>query len=203
MCPFKKLLYRLCKRKKKDSIFHHFYAIFTKLGWKEKNINIQTISEKLTELYTTELFWGLDPQNAPCVNTIPQNSSTSTEVIISEKIPLITFCEHHLLPMYGYIKIAYLPQKDLIGFSTLEQLVAYYAARPQLQERLTQQILDTLKKHLKTEDIAVVMSAKHFCTMAIKTKNKENQIRSIVCDGAFKNSPFFELVSSFNDPIDN
>lgn len=132
------------------------------IGLHTTALTAQENAKRIVNFFIEERFWGLNYQNFPRVSLI-NNDFTYTNPLIAQNIPLKTTCEHHLVPINGNALIAYLPQKHIIGLNKLNQVLDFFANRPQLQERLTKQIFTALSEILHTLDIAVVINARHEC----------------------------------------
>jgi GTP cyclohydrolase I len=116
-------------------------------------------------MYVQEIFRGLNPANKPAVTTF-DNKYSYKRLVIERNIPLQSTCEHHFQPIFGIAHVAYIPNGRVVGLSKLNRIVDFFARRPQVQERLTMQIAEELKKMLKTEDVAVYIDARHMCVQA-------------------------------------
>ncbi len=123
------------------------------------------------------------------------------DLIMVKNIEFTSMCEHHLMPFYGIVTIAYIPNKQIIGLSKLARVVEKYAHNLQVQERLTEEILDDLKKNLGTEDVAVFIEAKHMCMIARGVKKELTSTITTKLSGAFKDErkeDFFRMVDKLN-----
>lgn len=140
---------------------------------------------RVAKMYVDEIFSGLDPDNFPSI-TLHQQKVHPDELILIKNISFSSFCEHHLVPMVGKAHVAYLPKDKIIGLSKINRIVHYFSKRPQLQERLTAQIADSLSIVLGTEDIAVSLNAKHFCVIARGVEDCESETETHVLRGQFK-----------------
>ena len=122
-------------------------------------------------MYVKELFYGLDPKNKPKISLF-DNKYGYGKMLVEKNISLDSLCEHHFLPINGHAHVAYIPKDKVIGLSKINRVVDYYAHRPQVQERLSLQILNELKETLQTEDVMVMISAKHLCVSQRGIKDK-------------------------------
>ena len=116
-------------------------------------------------MYVTELFSGLDPKNKPTVKLF-KNTYRYGEMLVQRNIQFYSVCEHHFVPIVGKAHVAYISSGKVVGLSKINRIVQYYAKRPQVQERMTVQIANELREALQTEDVAVVLDAKHYCIAA-------------------------------------
>lgn len=123
--------------------------------------------------------------------------SSYDDIIIVKDIEFSSMCEHHLLPFYGVVHVAYIPNKKIIGLSKIARVVEKYAKRLQVQERMTEEILNDLKKNLDTEDIVVYVEAKHMCMVARGVKKEMSNTITVKLNGLFKESrkeDFYSLI---------
>ena len=144
------------------NIEYYFAKIMESLGLDVGSPNLAETPARVAYMYVNEVFKGLNPANKPEMKLFP-NDLEYKGMVLHKNINVYSFCEHHFLPFIGYAHIAYFPSEYVIGLSKLNRIVEYYSRRPQLQERLTQQIAEELQNNLKTEDIAVWIEAEHFC----------------------------------------
>ena len=136
-------------------------------------------------MYVQEIFRGLNPANHPDCKTF-DNAYQYGEMLVEKDITLNSTCEHHFLPIHGQAHVAYISSGRVIGLSKINRLVDHYAKRPQVQERLTRQVAEALKAILDTEDVAVVMSAKHLCVSSRGIEDEGSSTVTADYHGAFK-----------------
>ncbi len=117
---------------------------------------------RVAKMFVQEIFGGLHPDRRPKASTF-ENKYKYQEMLVEKNITLYSTCEHHLLPIVGKAHIAYISNGSVVGLSKMNRIVDYYAKRPQVQERLTMQIVKELQRVLNTEDVACVIDAKHLC----------------------------------------
>ncbi|RUS69143.1 hypothetical protein EGW08_023095, partial [Elysia chlorotica] len=140
---------------------------------------------RVAKLFCRELFWGLDYNNFPACSLI-KNEFDYNSIISQKNINIMSFCEHHFLPFEGRAEIKYIPKNNLIiGLSNLDKIANFFSRRPQIQERLTAQIFETLKFLLKTEDISIRILAKHSCVSLRGENTKNTETETIVTGGVF------------------
>lgn len=152
--------------KKKISLLEpKFREVMEVLGMDLKDDSLRETPRRMAKMFINDLYWGLDWRNFPKVTTI-ENKMQYDSMLIERDIKVISSCEHHFVTMYGRCNIAYIPGERVIGLSKLNRIVEYFSHRPQVQERLTEQIFYTLQEILKTEDVAVLIKAEHFCVKA-------------------------------------
>jgi GTP cyclohydrolase I len=148
-------------------------------------------------MYVKEVFSGLNPINKPDAKLF-DNTYNYNELLIEKDITLYSYCEHHLVPIYGKVHVAYISNGQVIGLSKINRIVQYYARRPQVQERLTLQIAQGLKEALNTEDIAVIVDAKHLCVASRGIKDTASSTITTHFSGKFteesKKQEFISLI---------
>ena len=184
-----------------NSIQIYFAKIMTELGLDLSDDSLSGTPYRFAKMYVKELFYGLNPSNKPKLSTF-ENKYGYNKMLIEQNITIDSSCEHHFLPIVGHAHIAYIPKKKVIGLSKINRLVDYYSHRPQVQERLCKQILMDLKDTLDTEDVIVVINAKHLCVSSRGIKDKDSLTTTIEYDGVFKNVEYRkEFFGSLNSPI--
>ncbi|MCK8494178.1 GTP cyclohydrolase I FolE [Spirosoma sp. RP8] len=147
---------------KVDLIEEHFREIMNILGLDLTDDSLKGSPRRVAKMYVKEIFRGLNPANKPAP-TLFDNKFRYNEMLVEKDITVQTYCEHHFVPIIGKAHVAYISSGKVIGLSKLNRIVEYFCKRPQVQERLTVQIADELKKILETEDVAVIIDAKHLC----------------------------------------
>jgi GTP cyclohydrolase IA len=143
-------------------ISEHFRQIMTLLGLDLSDDSLSGTPDRVARMYVNEIFSGLKPENAPDV-TLFENSYRYSEMLIEKNITVYSCCEHHLVPIIGKAHVAYYSSGKVIGLSKINRIVQYYCKRPQVQERLTEQIAQAMKTAIQTDDVAVVIDAAHLC----------------------------------------
>ncbi len=139
----------------------HVRGILTELGLDLADPNLSRTDERVAEMYL-EMFHGLREGAEPSVTTFP-NDEKYSHMVMEKDIPFYSMCSHHLVPFYGHAHIAYIPGDTIIGLSKFGRILEFYAKRPQLQERLTEQVADCLVKRLAPRGAMVVIEARHLC----------------------------------------
>ena len=142
--------------------------------------------KRVAKMYVSEIFSGLNPKNKPKASTF-DNKYKYGEVLVEKNITLYSTCEHHLLPIVGKAHIAYISNGNVVGLSKMNRIVQYYAQRPQVQERLTIQIVRELQNVLNTKDVACVIDAKHLCVNQRGIKDISSSTVTCEFGGVFKN----------------
>jgi len=185
-------------------IAERFEEIMEALGLDLNDESLAQTPLRVAKMYVNEIFQGLDDKNFPEISFI-ENSFQAGEYsnIVFMKTHFFSFCEHHFVPMNGTAYIAYFPLEKVIGLSKIPRIVHFFAKRPQVQERLTAQIADSLALLLETEDIAVSLVAEHFCVMARGIEQENSHATTNVLRGKFQpdthwRREFFEAVNREN-----
>ena len=143
-------------------ITEKFEDILTIIGLDLTDDSLKNTPQRIAKMYINEIFKGLNPKNRPKI-TLFKNKYSYQTPLIERNIPFTSFCEHHFVPISGIANVAYIPKNYVIGLSKIHRLIDFYARRPQVQERLTLQIVEDLSKTLQTKDIGVVLKASHSC----------------------------------------
>ena len=144
------------------AIASHVREIVRLLGLDpEKDANLVDTDRRVAKMYL-DIFAGLDEGNRPKLTTFP-NEERYTAMVMEKEIPFYSMCSHHFIPFYGHGHIAYIPNEKIVGLSKLPRLLEFFARRPQLQERLTEQVASTLEEELKPQGVMVVIEARHLC----------------------------------------
>ena len=145
-----------------EIIKDHFEKIMETLGLDLKDDSLAGSPERVAKMYVSEIFSGLNPLNEPKVSLF-ENSYKYKGMLVEKNIELYSLCEHHFVPIVGKVHVAYFANKNVIGLSKINRIVQFYAKRPQVQERLTVQVVEKLKEILETDNVACVIDAKHLC----------------------------------------
>jgi len=186
-----------------SAIQFHFGEIMKELGLDLTDDSLSGTPYRFGKMYVKELFYGLNPANKPRLATF-QNKYGFQKMLIEKNISLDSTCEHHFLPITGNAHIAYIPKDKVIGLSKINRLVDYYSRRPQVQERLCVQILNDLQNTLETEDVIVVINAKHLCVTSRGIEDKSSSTTTTEYGGCFENiqnrNEFFNCLSLDNRP---
>ncbi|RBW62508.1 GTP cyclohydrolase I FolE [Tenacibaculum sp. E3R01] len=162
----------------------YFGKIMTELGLDLTDDSLSGTPYRVAKMYVKELFYGLDPKNKPKLS-IFENKYGYKKMLVEQNITIDSACEHHFLPITGHAHIAYVPKDKVIGLSKINRLVDYYAHRPQVQERLSLQILKNLQNVLKTDDVIVMICAKHLCVSSRGIKDKDSYTTTLEYGGSF------------------
>lgn len=144
------------------NIAWHFEEIMHTLGLDLNDDSLRGTPLRVAKMYVKEIFSGLDPKNKPDA-TLFDNKFQYNQMLVEKDIKVHSYCEHHFVPIIGKAHVAYISNGQVIGLSKINRIVDYFARRPQVQERLTEQIAEELKKILHTEDVAIIIEAEHMC----------------------------------------
>jgi len=160
--PLREDAFEMDDQLKIELIAKHFKEIMHVMGLDLSDESLRGTPLRVAKMFVNEHFKGLDPKNKP-EPTLFDNAFGYREMLVERDISFFSTCEHHFVPIYGKAHVAYISSGKVIGLSKLNRIVDYYSKRPQVQERLTIQVAEELKEVLQTEDVAVVMDAKHLC----------------------------------------
>ncbi|MCF6350980.1 MAG: GTP cyclohydrolase I FolE [Flavobacteriaceae bacterium] len=183
--PLRKDAFKLSDENKIKEIEKNIANILHTLGMDLTDDSIKGTPKRVAKAYVKELFRGLNPKNKPAASTF-NNNYKYEEMLVEKNITVYSTCEHHLLPIVGKAHIAYLSNDKVIGLSKMNRIVDYYAKRPQVQERLTMQVVEELKNVLGTEDVACVIDAKHLCVNSRGIKDISSSTITAAYGGKFK-----------------
>ena len=160
--PLREDAFEISDKEKISIIEKNVKEILFTLGMDMNDDSLKGTPKRVAKAYVNELFGGLNPENMPKGSTF-NNKYQYSEMLVEKNITVFSTCEHHLLPIYGKAHVAYFSNNNVIGLSKMNRIVDYFARRPQVQERLTIQVVKALQKILKTDDVACVIDAKHMC----------------------------------------
>jgi GTP cyclohydrolase I len=163
----------------------HVKAILDTLGMDLTDDSLKGTPLRVAKMYVNEIFGGLHPNKKPKASTF-NNSYKYGEMLVEKNITLYSTCEHHLLPIVGKAHVAYVSNGTVVGLSKMNRIVEYYASRPQVQERLTLQIVKELQEVLGTKDVACVVDAKHLCVNSRGIKDVASSTVTSEFGGVFK-----------------
>lgn len=183
--PLRTDAFELSKEEKIKSIQKDFASIMHTLGLDMTDDSLQGTPKRVAKMFVNEIFGGLYPDEAPRASTF-ENKYKYSEMLVEKNIVLYSTCEHHFLPIVGKAHVAYISNGNVIGLSKLNRIVEYYAKRPQVQERLTIQVVRHLQKALGTDDVACVIDAKHLCVNSRGIKDINSSTVTAEYGGKFK-----------------
>lgn len=185
--PLREDAFAIDDQLKIELIAKHFKEIMQVLGLDLADESLKGTPLRVAKMFINEHFKGLNPKNKP-LPTLFENSFEYSEMLVERDIEFYSTCEHHFVPIFGRAHVSYISSGQVIGLSKLNRIVDYYSKRPQVQERLTIQIAEELKDVLKTEDVAVVMDAKHLCVASRGIKDTSSSTITASYHGKFKES---------------
>lgn len=176
----------LDRKEKIDKIETHFAYIMNVLGLDLTDDSLTETPKRVAKMYVNEIFWGLDYEAFPKCTTV-DNKMKYDEMVVEKGVNVQSNCEHHFVIIDGLATVGYIPKQKVLGLSKINRIVEYFSKRPQIQERLTEQIYHALQYILETDDIGVVVHAQHYC---VKSRGVEDTGSSTVTSklgGCFKN----------------
>jgi GTP cyclohydrolase I len=184
---------------KVEIIQQKFADIMAALGLDLSDDSLMDTPRRVAKMYVSEIFWGLDYEAFPKCTTV-DNKMSYDEMVVERNVNVQSNCEHHFVIIDGLATVGYIPNKKVLGLSKINRIVEYFSKRPQIQERLTEQVYHALQYILETDNIGVVIQAQHYC---VKSRGVEDVGSSTVTSklgGCFKNEPqvraeFMRLVS--------
>jgi GTP cyclohydrolase I len=168
--PMRDDAFEISDQEKMLRIADHFREIMLTLGLDLNDDSLKGTPKRVAKMFVKEVFSGLDPANKPEI-ALFDNKYAYEQMLVEKNITLYSFCEHHFIPIIGKAHVAYISSGKVVGLSKINRIVEYFAKRPQVQERLTEQIAEHLKTVLQTEDVAVVIDATHLCVAARGVKD--------------------------------
>ncbi|MGL4858846.1 MAG: GTP cyclohydrolase I FolE [Enterobacteriaceae bacterium] len=178
----------LDKETRKLKIQEHITAVMQLLDLDLSDDSLIQTPHRVAKMYVDEIFSGLDYSNFPSI-TLIENKMQVDEMITVRDITLTSTCEHHLVVFDGFATVSYIPKECLIGLSKINRIVRFFAQRPQVQERLTQQILIALQELLGTRNVAVSINAQHYCMKARGIRDANSSATTTALGGIFKSNP--------------
>ncbi|MFY0643278.1 MAG: GTP cyclohydrolase I FolE [Bacteroidia bacterium] len=183
--PIRSDAFELSDEEKIDKIADHFKEIMITLGLDLNDDSLSQTPKRVAKMYVSELFSGLNPKNNP-TTTLFQNKYGYNQMLVEKDISVYSVCEHHFVPIFGKCHVAYIANGEVIGLSKIHRIVKFYSKRPQVQERLTRQIAEALKKTLNTENVAVVIDARHMCVESRGVEDNTSSTVTAAISGEFQ-----------------
>lgn len=184
--PLRNDAFNLSDDEKIERIKKDVESILNTLGMDLTDDSLKGTPNRVAKMFVKEMFGGLNPSKKPSSSTF-DNKYKYNEMLVEKNIVVYSTCEHHLLPIVGRAHIAYISNGTVVGLSKMNRIVDYFAKRPQVQERLTIQIVRELQKVLNTEDVACVIDAKHLCVNSRGIKDIESSTVTAEFGGKFQN----------------
>lgn len=183
--PMRDDAFELSDSRKMEVIEEKFRDIMETMGLDLSDDSLKGTPHRVAKMFVKEIFNGLNPANKPKISVF-ENKFNYGEMLVEKNINMNSTCEHHFLPITGKAHVAYISSGEVIGLSKINRIVDYYARRPQVQERLTVQIANELKTILKTDDVAVVIDAKHMCVSSRGIQDESSSTVTAEYSGKFK-----------------
>ncbi len=183
--PLRKDAFEMSNEDKIALINKDVQNILQTLGMDLTDDSIKGTPQRVAKMFVNEIFGGLDPKRKPKASTF-ENKYKYGEMLVEKNITIYSTCEHHLLPIVGRAHVAYISSGRVIGLSKMNRIVDYFAKRPQVQERMTMQIVQELQNALGTQDVACVVDAKHLCVNSRGIRDIESSTVTSEFGGAFK-----------------
>ncbi|MEH6592090.1 MAG: GTP cyclohydrolase I FolE [Halioglobus sp.] len=175
----------LCRDQKFERIAESFTDIAYALGLDLTDDSLCETPSRIAKMYVDEIFSGLDYAKFPKATAI-ENKMGVEEMVKVDDIAVVSTCEHHFITIDGMARVAYIPNQTIIGLSKINRIVRFFAQRPQVQERLTQQIMVALQTLLETDDVAVTINAAHYCVKARGVMDSSSRTTTTAMGGQFK-----------------
>jgi len=190
---------KLSRTNKIEIIETKFRDIMETLGLDLSDDSLIETPKRVAKMFVGEIFWGLDYEAFPKCTTV-QNKMKYDEMVIERNVNVQSNCEHHFVVIDGLATVAYVPKQKVLGLSKINRIVEYFSKRPQIQERLTEQIFHALQYILETEDVAVVINARHYCVRSRGVEDAGSSTVTSKLGGGFKTDPaaraeFMRMVS--------
>jgi GTP cyclohydrolase I len=183
--PLRRDAFKLTNQEKIDIIKDDVRHIMETLGLDLTDDSLQGTPNRVAKMFVNEIFGGLHPDRKPKASTF-ENKYKYGEMLVEKNITVYSTCEHHLLPIVGRAHVAYISNGTVVGLSKMNRIVDYYAKRPQVQERLTIQIVKELQDVLNTDDVACIIDAKHLCVNSRGIQDIESSTVTSEFGGKFK-----------------
>lgn len=176
-------------RKGKIEVIETLFAdIMKTLGLDLSDDSLIETPKRVAKMYVNEIFWGLDYEAFPKCTTV-DNKMHYNEMVVERNVSVQSNCEHHFVVIDGLATVAYVPKQKVLGLSKINRIVEYFSKRPQIQERLTEQIFHTLQYILETEDVAVLIDAQHYCVRSRGVEDTGSSTVTVRLGGGFKTDP--------------
>ncbi len=185
--PLRADAFELSDSEKIASIKKDVASILETLGMDLTDDSLKGTPNRVAKMFVNEIFGGLNPAKKPSASTF-ENNYKYGEMLVEKNIVVYSTCEHHLLPIVGRAHVSYISNGTVVGLSKMNRIVDYFAKRPQVQERLTMQIVQELQKVLGTDDVACVIDAKHLCVNSRGIRDIESSTVTSEFGGKFKNT---------------
>ena len=182
--PLRADAFELSAEEKVEKIEADFRNIMETLGLDLTDDSLKGTPKRVAKMFVKEIFGGLLPERKPGMSTF-ENKYNYNQMLVEKDIVVYSTCEHHFLPIVGRAHVGYISKGKVIGLSKMNRIVEYYAKRPQVQERLTMQIVKAMQEALGTDDVACIIDAKHLCVNSRGIKDIESSTVTAEYGGAF------------------
>jgi GTP cyclohydrolase IA len=179
---------KLIRTDKIHIIEGHFKSIMETLGLDLSDDSLMDTPKRVAKMYVNEIFWGLDYEAFPKCTTV-DNKMHYNEMVVERNVSVQSNCEHHFVIIDGLATVAYVPKQKVLGLSKINRIVEYFSKRPQIQERITEQIFHTLCFILETDDVAVLIDAQHYCVKSRGVEDTGSSTVTVRLGGGFKSDP--------------
>ena len=179
---------KLIRTDKIHIIEGHFKSIMETMGLDLSDDSLIDTPKRVAKMYVNEIFWGLDYEAFPKCTTV-DNKMKYNEMVVERNVNVQSNCEHHFVIIDGLATVAYVPKDKVLGLSKINRIVEYFSKRPQIQERLTEQIFHTLQFILETQDVAVLIDAQHYCVKSRGVEDTGSSTVTVRLGGGFKTDP--------------
>ena len=178
----------LDRKEKIEIIEKHFTEIMKTMGLDLSDDSLVDTHKRVAKMYTNEVFWGLDYDAFPKCTTV-DNKMHYDEMVVERNVIVMSNCEHHFVTIDGLATVAYVPNKKVLGLSKINRIVEYFSKRPQIQERLTEQVFHALCYILETDNVAVMIDAQHYCVKSRGVEDTGSSTVTCKLGGGFKTDP--------------
>jgi len=185
--PLRDDAFELSVEEKVEMIEADFRHIMETLGLDLTDDSLKGTPKRVAKMFVKEIFGGLLPERKPGMSTF-DNKYNYNQMLVEKDIVVYSTCEHHFLPIVGRAHVGYISKGKVIGLSKMNRIVEYYAKRPQVQERLTMQVVKAMQDALGTDDVACIIDAKHLCVNSRGIKDIESSTVTAEFGGAFKDN---------------
>jgi GTP cyclohydrolase I len=185
LSPIRPDAFEMTDEEKIAVIAEHFHAIMETLGLDMTDDSLAGTPRRVAKMYVKEIFDGLNPKNRPVVKLF-ENRYGYSQMLVEKDITVHSMCEHHFVPIIGVAHVGYFSTGKVVGLSKINRIVRHYAHRPQVQERMTEQIADALSEALETPHVAVVVDAKHYCVIMRGVEDMSSSTVSAAYRGDFE-----------------
>lgn len=178
----------LDRKEKIEVIEGHFNGIMKALGLDLEDDSLMDTPKRVAKMYVNEIFWGLDYDAFPKCTTVA-NKMNYDEMVVERNVNVQSNCEHHFVIIDGLATVAYVPNEKVLGLSKINRIVEYFSKRPQIQERLTEQVFHALCYILETDNVAVMIDAQHYCVKSRGVEDTGSSTVTTKLGGGFKTDP--------------